>query len=114
MRAAAIANLFMALANNGGLNAFLTSSQDLDAADVVLALQEVGAGKAATQLAGVLAGLAVPLPVMSQDQRWHLLDQHWHDDLDRFDVLPQEADDELLRQLGQHVAANETFYSRLA
>ena len=34
-RAAAIANLYMGLANNGGINSFLTCSYDLDASEVL-------------------------------------------------------------------------------
>jgi hypothetical protein len=53
-RAAAIFSLFMGCANNGGLNPFLTSTYDLDAAELLDALTAVGTAKAAHQLEGVL------------------------------------------------------------
>lgn len=57
-RAAAIACLYMGLglANNGGLNSFLTSTCDLDACEVVAALTAVGAHLAARQLEKVVQG----------------------------------------------------------
>jgi len=112
-RAAAIANLFMGGANNGGLNSFLTSTHDLDAREILGALTDLGANAAAHQLKVVLQGLGVPLPASTQDQRWNLLEKQWHDGLDECDVLSEEADSELLAVLESHVAANEDFYSRL-
>lgn len=112
-RAAAVANLFMAGANNGGLNSFLTSTHYLDAIEVVDALTALGARKAAHQLQIVLQGLGAPLPASTEDERWHRLEVQWHDGLDEYDVLTEEADSELMTVLGSHVAANEAFYSRL-
>ncbi len=112
-RAAAIANLFMGAANNGGLNSFLTSTYDLDSSEVVSALTELGASKAAHQLGIVLQGLGAPLPISTQDERWDLLEKQWHDDLDELDVLTEEADSELMAVLERHVAANEDFYRHL-
>lgn len=112
-RAAAIANLFMGGANNGGLNSFLTSTHDLDASEVLGALTGLGANAAAHKLKVVLHGLGVPLPASTQDQRWSLLEKQWHDGLDECDDLGEEADSELLAVLESHVAANEDFYSRL-
>jgi hypothetical protein len=68
-RAAAIACLYMGLANNGGLNSFLTSTCDLDASEVVDALTVVGAHLAARQLDRVVQGLGKPLRRSSQEER---------------------------------------------
>jgi hypothetical protein len=68
-RAPAIACLYMGLANNGGLNSFLTSTCDLDAREVVDALTAVGAHLAARQLEKVVQGLGKPLPRSSQEER---------------------------------------------
>lgn len=112
-RAAAIASRFMGGANNGGLNSFLTASHDIGATEVLDALNAVGAAKSATQLEVVLLGLQVSLPASSQEIRWALLEQHWRDDLDEYDVLSQAADHELMAALEKHVAANEEYYLRL-
>ena len=112
-RFAAIANLFMGGANNGGLNSFLTSTHDLDADEVLGALTALGAGKAAHQLDAVLRGLGTPLPASTQDERWTRLEEQWHDGLDQHDVLTADADAELIAVLEAHVAANEQFYSLL-
>lgn len=112
-RAAAIASSFMALANNGGLNAFLTSSYELDAQEVLEALSLVGAAKAVQQLKSVLQGLGAPLPVSSHSERWDTLDAYWTESLDEFETLSREADDELMLVLDRHVREHETFYLRL-
>ena len=112
-RAAAIANLFMGCANNGGLNAFLTSTHDLDADEVLDALTALGAGKAAHQLEAVLRGLGTSLPASTHDERWTRLEERWHDGLDQQDVLAADADAELIAILEAHVGANEQFYSHL-
>jgi len=112
-RAAAIANMFLGGANNGGLNSFLTSTYDLDAEEVVDALTALGAGKAARQLDAVLTGLGTRLPASTEDERWRLLEERWHDALDDFDILSRDADAELMAVLEAHVAVNEAFYSRL-
>jgi|GEM_PF-2261228 len=112
-RAAAIANLFMGASYNGGLNSFLTSTHDLDANEVVDALTALGASKAAHQLKTVLQGLGAPLPASTQDERWKRLEEQWHEGLDEYDVLTEEADRELMEVLEKHVTANEVFYSRL-
>jgi hypothetical protein len=109
-RAAAIACLYMGLANNGGLNSFLTSTCDLDACEVVDALAGVGAHLAASQLEKVVQGLGKPLRRSSQKERWNLLAQYWTDEIDDFDVHSSEADAELLAALKQHVRENEAFY----
>lgn len=112
-RAAAISNLFMGLANNGGLNSFLTASYDFDASEVVKSLEMVGASIAATQLSGILKTLGSPLPAQTQDERWDILDRFWPDELDPIDVLSAESDDQLMSVLSQHVAANEDYYLNL-
>jgi uncharacterized protein (DUF1786 family) len=103
----------MSLANNGGLNSFLTSTNDLDASEVVDALKAVDAHLAATELEEVVQASGTALPRSSQEERWNLLDQYWTDELDDFDVLSSEADDELLAVLGRHVRENEAFYLSL-
>jgi uncharacterized protein DUF4375 len=109
-RAAAIACLYMGLANNGGLNSFLTSTCDLDASEVVDALTAVGANLAARQLEKVVQGLGKPLHRSSQEERWNLLEQYWTEELDDFDVHSSEADAELFAALERHVRENEAFY----
>jgi hypothetical protein len=112
-RAAAIASLFMSLANNGGLNSFLTSTYDLDAQEVLGALSSVRAFKAASQLQSVLDGLGTALPASSQGERWNVLAQFWTDSLDEFETLSSEADDELMSVLSQHVQEHKAFYFAL-
>ncbi|WP_420606146.1 DMP19 family protein [Novosphingopyxis sp.] len=112
-RAAGIASLFMGLANNGGLNSFLTSTYDLDAEEVLSALLSVGAVKALSQLQAILQGLGTALPVSSQSERWDALDLYWTDPLDEFETLSLEADDELMAVLTRHVQEHEAFYSGL-
>jgi Domain of unknown function (DUF4375) len=113
MRAAAIANLFLGAANNGGLNSFLTSNYDLDVEEVLDALTALGAAKAARQLDAILSGLGSRLPASTQDERWSILEERWQEDLDEYDVLSKDADAELMAVLETHVAANQAFYSRL-
>ncbi len=113
-RAAAIASLFMAGANNGGLNSFLTCTFDLHSDEVVSALGAVGAIKAERQLERVLRHIGCELPVMTQSERWDILAERWPDDLDADDdCLSEEADRELMAVLEQHVAANEEYYASL-
>jgi hypothetical protein len=90
-RAAAIASVFMGGANNGGLNSFLTASYDVDPDEVLDALRALGASKAAHQLEAVINGLGTSLGTSSQDERWRRLESHWRQDLERYDVLPNEA-----------------------
>jgi hypothetical protein len=112
-RAAAIANLYMGVANNGGINSFLTFNNDLDATEVSEALILVGAMEAAKQFNHVLQGLKVPIPASSQDARWKLLERHWTTSLDAHDVLSADANEDLLRALRLHVEANNEFYLTL-
>jgi|CXWL01.1.fsa_nt_gi hypothetical protein len=112
-RSAAIACLFMGLANNGGINYFLTYSCEHDASEVVGALRDVGALIAAKQLDDILRALGAQLPASSPDLRWTLLDEVWLESLNKADVLPEEADRELMQVLSQHVRDNEEFYLAL-
>jgi hypothetical protein len=112
-RDAAIANLFMGLANNGGLNGFLTSTYDFDAAEVVDALGRCGATVAAEQLGAVLGGMGVPLPRQSQIERWKALDKHWSDELDSLETLTLDADQQLMEVLSEHVAKHLEHYLTL-
>ena len=112
-RAAALASLFMGLANNGGLNHFLTSSYDFDATEILDALNHLGATKAGHQLEQILQELGDPLPASSQMERWERMERDWSDELEKYDVLLTEADTELLHALEKHVAANKEFYVRL-
>jgi len=112
-RSAAIASLYMGLANNGGINSFLTCSSELDAAEVLQALVSVGALKAAQELGLVLRELGTPVPSSSEEDRFRLLERHWSDALDEHDVLSAEADEELLRALQRHVRQHEAFYAAL-
>lgn len=112
-RAAALANMYMGLANSGGINAFLTASYDVAAQDVLDALNDVGATLAAEQLARILTSLGAPLPISSQDERWQILDRRWTSAMNEHDVLTTEADAELQRVLERHVSGNEAFYLTL-
>ena len=100
-------------ANGGGLNSFLTNNWELDAAVVCDSIEKVGALIAAGELKRVLDGLGVQVPVSSQDDRWDLLERHWSDELNDFDFLSDEADEDLTRALEKHVQENEAFYLSL-
>jgi hypothetical protein len=114
MRAAALANLYMGAANNGGINSFLTASHDFGSQIVLDALREVGALHAAQQLAGILTKLGTPLPTSSEVERWQILKRLWTEDMDEHDVLTSEADAELMRVLERHVSENESYYLTLS
>ena len=112
-RAASLVSLYMGLANNGGINSFLTSTSDLDASEIRDALQMLGATTAASELDRVLSGINIPLQASSQKKRWDLLELYWTDDLDDFDVVSEEADAEMISCLRSHVIENESFYLTL-
>lgn len=112
-RLAAIAKMYMGQANRGGINSFLTNAWELDATEVLEALQSIGAVTAAKEFAYVLSELGAPIPSSSQDVRWRLLEQRWSDALNEHDLLSDEADKELMRTLGQHVLEHEDFYLKL-
>jgi hypothetical protein len=111
---AAIAKMYMSQANGGGLNSFLTNSYEIDASDVVKALETVGALKAVEQLSLVLRGMGVSLPVSSQEARWKLMELHWPDALNDIDILSDESDKDLMQALERHVLQYEQFYLALA
>lgn len=114
MRSAAIAKQYMGLANNGGIDSFLTSSYDLGASEVLAALASVGASIATKELGHVLRTLGTPLPASSEEARWGLLEKYWSKSLDEYDLLSHEADSELMRVLEIHVREHEAFYLALA
>lgn len=112
-RSAAIANMFMGLANNGGLNSFLTSTYEFGSEEVVEALRAVGALLAAEQLESVIRGLGGHLPPCSQEERWDLLEEKWSDELDCLDVLEEASDAELILVLERHVSEHMDYYLAL-
>ena len=109
-RDAAIANRFMAGANSGGLNSFLTATPELSGQEVLDALSRVGATTAAEQLHAVLACLGEPLGPSSAEVRWATLERLWTEDADLLDVLSEDADAELLHALARHVDERIDYY----
>ncbi|MEP6201450.1 MAG: DUF4375 domain-containing protein [Marinomonas sp.] len=109
-RAAAIASTYMGIAHNGGLNHFLTFSWDLDAREVLAALETLGADVAADQLRQVLEQIDDPLPASTQDERWDRLDDVWTGELNALDALTVEADRDLVAALERHVASHAEHY----
>jgi hypothetical protein len=116
MRNAALANLYMGLANNGGINSFLTCSWDVDADEVLAALHFLSAHTAAKELGAILHALGAPLPASSQAERWDQLERLWTEELDDTidDVLSTAADRDLMEVLKRHVRQYESFYSGLS
>ena len=113
-RAAAIACRYMAVANNGGLNSFLTNSWDLDTLEVVSSLEMLGANTAARQLRHLLDQLDDPLRAMTQDERWNRLDELWKDELDALDMLTDESERDLVAALEKHLSRNFDYYLSIA
>jgi len=109
-RAAAVASIYMGGATNGGINSFLTSSWDLDAREVLAALETLSAVVAAEQLRQVLEALGDPLPAATQDERWDRLENLWTDKLDALDVLSEEADKDMVAALERHVSKYSEHY----
>ena len=112
-RSAAIAKSYMGLANNGGINSFLTNTWELSAGEVLGALKAVGALYAASEFEMIVGALMAPVPVMTQDERWEFMEKHWRVGLNQFDMLSDEADEDLMNALEKHVQANEAFYFAL-
>lgn len=112
-RAAAIVSIYMGLANNGGLNYFLTYSYDLDAHEVLVSLEVLEASIAAAQFRTVLGMIGDSLAVSTQDVRWDQLEDLWTDDLDEFDGLTEEADQDLVNALTKHVEDYVDFYLQM-
>jgi hypothetical protein len=112
-RAAAIASQYLGLANNGGINSFLTCTPELDGSEVLEALVSIGASKAAKEFGQVLRALGVPVPSSSTEGRHTLLEQFWTENLDAHDVLSVEADEDLMEALHRHVREHEAFYLTL-
>ena len=112
-RAAAIANLYMGAANNGGINSFLTVTAELSTQEVLEAMRELGLSENATQFSAVVKGLGQELPASSSDARWNMLDQLWTDDLDDLDTLTTQSSAELMRILERHVTEYKAYYTSL-
>lgn len=114
-RAAAIASLYLSLANNGGINSFLTSSNEYDSMEVLEALIDIGALKAAHEFQIVLGLLRTPIKASSERARFDLLEKIWTDEIDDrgLDVLSEDADKDLVQALERHVRENEDFYLTL-
>jgi len=113
-RAAAIASTYMGLANNGGMNSFLSCSHDLDAREVLASLEALGALIAAAQFKAVLEQLGDDLPACKYDDREDALDRLWSDDLNEMDFLSGEADQDLAKALERHVEEFIEFYLQRA
>lgn len=111
-RAAAITSIYMGSANNGGLNNFMTAAYDLDVDEVLVSLETLGALVAADQLRTVLDKLGQPLPASTQDERWKRLDGLWTDELDKYDSLSGDADQDLTAALERHLEEYADFYLR--
>ena len=111
-RAAAIAARYSGLANNGGINSFLTCSNDLDASEVLESLVAVGALTAAKEFGSVLRGLGGTLPAASQKERFYALEALWRKSLNQHDVLSTQADEDINRALERHVVKHDAFYRR--
>lgn len=111
--AAATAKQFIGLANNGGLNSFLTSTYEVDPREVVAALSLIGATVAAKQLGRVLCGLGHVLLPSAEEERWYILERYWTPDLNELDILSSEADAQLMAVLTEHVLREGEFYVSL-
>jgi len=105
----------MALANNGGINSFLTCPPELAASEVVSALKQIGAGPAAEQLEEVLLTLGEDLPAGSQKFRDDTLDRLWtaENDVRIDDVVSDEADHSLYSAIAKHAERNVDYYLAL-
>ncbi|MET0183083.1 MAG: hypothetical protein ABW199_09380 [Caulobacterales bacterium] len=112
-RAASISARYMGLANNGGINSFLTCSNDLDASEVLDSLVAIGAMTAAKEFSQVLRGLGHALPATSQEERFSALEALWHKSLNELDVLSLEADNDIADALKRHAEQNAAFYEAL-
>ncbi|MFC3441265.1 hypothetical protein ACFOKF_08650 [Sphingobium rhizovicinum] len=111
--AAAIANLYMGAANNGGINSFLTVTPELNTNDVLDALLEMNMIETAAQFKAVIVGLGQHLVASSSDERWRILEERWTDEMDYLDGLTPEADAELMRLLEAHVSEHEEYYAAM-
>ena len=112
-RAAAIANLYMGAANNGGINSFLTATPELSTNEILDAFIELDMPETAAQFKAVVSGLGKDLPVSSSDARWKMLEDLWNEGIDDLDCLTEQADAELMRLLERHVAENEEYYAAM-
>ena len=108
---AALAKNYMNGALGGGINSFLTNSWEFSGQQVLNSLNFMGAVQAAKQFADVLERLGVSILTQTQDERWHLLDKYWPENVDdSFDMLSDESEKSLMFALEKHVQSNEQFY----
>ncbi len=112
-RSAAIAALYMAEANNGGLNAFLTNNPGMGTQEVLASLDSIGAEAAADQFRDLIEALGRHLPPATEDERWDELEARWTDALDESDFLTSEADESLMSALRGHVSRHMDHYVTL-
>lgn len=112
-RSAAIAALYMAEANNGGLNAFLMNNPGMGTQEVLASLDSVGAEVAADQFRDLIEALGGHLPPATEDERWDELEARWTDALDESDFLTSEADKSLMAALQAHVSRHMDYYLAL-
>jgi hypothetical protein len=112
-RAASISARYMSLANNGGINSFLTCSNDFDASEVLESLVAAGALTAAKEFGHVFRGLGGTLPAASQKERFYALEALWRKSLNEHDVLSTEANRDIIVALERHVEQNLAFYEAL-
>ncbi len=112
-RAAAIVSSYMGIANNGGLNHFLTYSYDLDAHEVLASLEKLEASIAATQFRNVLEKLGGSLLASTEQARWDQLEDLWTEGLDENDFLTEAADQDLVKALTKHIEEYAEFYLQM-
>jgi hypothetical protein len=109
-RSAAIASIYMGIANNGGINHYLTYSHALDGDETYDALIALAANIAASEFSIVLEKLGEPLKATSQDARWDTIERLWTEELDAMDVRTKDADKDIVRALNKHINEHGAFY----
>lgn len=109
-RAAAIASIYMGIANNGGINHYLTYSYALDGIETYDALIQLGANVAANQYKSILEQLNEPLIATTQDDRWNIIERLWTASLDASDLLTNDADKNILLALEKHIQDHSACY----
>jgi hypothetical protein len=109
-RSAAIASIYMGIANNGGINHYLTFSYALDGIETYNALIQLGANTAAKEFKTVLEQLGDPMKSTSQDNRWNLMEKLWTEKFDALDLLTVEADQDIVSALTKHIQEHGAFY----
>jgi hypothetical protein len=109
-RSAAIASIYMGIANNGGINHYLTYSHALNGDETYGALIDLGANIAASEFRIFMDELGEPLKATNQDARWDTIERLWNDKLDALDVLTKDADKDIIRALNKHIHEHGAFY----